>query len=175
MNQISELKYQYSSNLFRQLIFQQLLTKDTVLVFFFVPSYQEKDKLSEFSLRVKGTLRDFTRSSLMSLCSQNLDTILEKDLLFLRGIGSHKCYCLQMPLTFSNLELLEDFSLTKKVMSLNFVFYNGIFLPSILNTLFLLKRLPFVSNLLVVIYFSLKLALLKLLGRFALLNLKRIS
>ena len=113
MNQISELKYQYSSNLFRQLIFQQLLTKDTVLVFFFVPSYQEKDKLSEFSLRVKGTLRDFTRSSLMSLCSQNLDTILAKDLLFLRGIGSHKCYCLQMPLTFSNLELLEDFSLNE--------------------------------------------------------------
>lgn len=172
--QRSSLKYNYSKILLKQVLFQQQLGNNTLTLFFFLPSYDDKKILETLSLKTKGKLWDFSRSTLLSL-SQDLKVIDSEKSKVLQGIASHRCYCLVLPLTFLNLSILEDFLVQKKALTTTFILYNGIFLPSILQTLFLLKNLPFISNILIVLYFAMKLTFLRVVSRFILLNLKRLS
>jgi len=73
----------------------------------------------------------------------------------------------------SNIQYLTEFLRVYKNIPLTFTIYKGLYLNALLSKLILLKGLPHVSNILVVLFFCLRLVMRKLLARFLLLNLRR--
>jgi hypothetical protein len=174
MNQVTYLKYEYSNFLFRSLLFEQTISKDFLIFFFFLSCPEDSKSISALSIKCNGKIYLFQKSYLVDLTKQLYSSGSElRDIFYFRGMSSHKCVLLRLPLTSGNLKTFSDFSQTHRTVHLSFAMQNGLFLNSSVFKLVSLKGLPYLSNVIVVIYICLQIVLKRLLSRFLLLNLKR--
>jgi hypothetical protein len=174
MNQLSHLNYEYSSYLFRSILFEQSLAKNFLVLLVFISCPEDINLLSSLALKSQGKLHLFKKSSLVDLTKYLFLEIADpSQLFFLRGIATHKCVLVRLPITMSNIQYLTEFLRVYKNIPLTFTIYKGLYLNALLSKLILLKGLPHVSNILVVLFFCLRLVMRKLLARFLLLNLRR--
>lgn len=174
MNQVSYLKYEYSNFLFRSLLFEQTISKDFLILFFFLSCPEDIKSISALSIKCNGKIHLFQKSCLVDLTKQLYSSGNELgDMFYFRGMSSHKCVLLRVPLTSVNLKTLSDFFQTYRTVQLSFAIHNGLFLNSSVFKLVSLKGLPYLSNVIVVFFICLQIILKRLLSRFLLLNLKR--
>jgi len=170
MNQLSSLKYDYFSYLFRSILFEQSISKNFIVLVVFVPCSSDLNLLTTLSLKSKGKLYPFKKSSLIDLTKRVTPLVSSGAHFYLRGIATHKCALLRLPLTPLNLKLLTEFR--SKNLPLLFTLYSGLYLSSFVYKLISLK-VPYISNIIMIIFFCLHIILRKLLSRFILLNLLR--
>jgi hypothetical protein len=174
MNQLSHLNYEYSSYLFKSILLEQSLAKNFLVLLFFISWPEDINLLSNFALKSQGKLHLFKKSSLVDLTKYLfLEVINPSHIFFIRGIVTHKCVLVQLPIKMTNIQYLTDFLRIYKNIVPTFTVYKGLYLNSFISKLILLKRLPHVSNIVVVFFFCLRVVMRKLLGRFLLLNLSR--
>lgn len=170
MNQLSSLKYEYSNHLFRSILFEQYISKNFLVILFFVSRPSDLDLLSNLALKSQGKVYPFTKACLVDFTKYL--TPVSTSQFYFRGIATHKCVFLKLPITSENLKSLSESTLHKN-LPLMFVLHNGLYVNSFVSKLLLFRGLPYISNIVIIIFFCLQLLLRKLLSRFLLLNLRR--
>jgi hypothetical protein len=152
------------------------MSKNFFLLFFFISSTEVFEIINVFLTKVKGKIYLFQKSSL-SFLTKELSISVENpsDMFHLRGIASHKCILLRVPIKPSNFGHLSSLMNRSNGLHLLFVLYNGLYLKSLVYKLIAVRNLPCLNTIILVIFICLKIVLKRLLSRFLLLKLKRLS
>lgn len=89
MNQLSHLNYEYSSYLFRSILFEQSLAKNFLVLLVFISCPEDINLLSSLALKSQGKLHLFKKSSLVDLTKYLFLEIADPSQLFFSSWHCH--------------------------------------------------------------------------------------